>query len=73
MFIARGSLDNAERFLTEAKKHAKQIDFGYVRPYLKKRLTSVEDITLTGDLSEIAEQALTTGVILQNAVLSAKR
>ncbi len=72
-FIARGSEQNAERFLVEAKRNAEQVNYGYLPPYLKKRLKEVSELEYAPGNEELAERALTIGVILQNAVLAASR
>lgn len=72
-FIQRGSLENAERFLKEANKYAREPKTGYLKPYLRKRLLEIEKLTLVDDHSAVAEEALTIGCILQNAVVAAKR
>lgn len=69
-FIARGSEDNAKRFLAEAKNNARQVNHGYLRPHLKKRLAEISTLEYSTDNAELAERALTIGVILQNAVLA---
>ncbi|HSX42358.1 MAG TPA: hypothetical protein VLE93_03340 [Candidatus Saccharimonadales bacterium] len=69
-FIARGSNDNAKRFLDEAKKNAQQANSGYLRFYLINRLKEVSELEYIPGSDELAERALTIGVILQNAVLA---
>ena len=68
----RGSIKVAERFLEEALKRKKEIDFSTIKPYVVKLIEKFQSIAKEDDLYKRAEDALMYSVLFQNAALKMK-
>lgn len=68
----RGSSAMAQRFLREALKRRKEIDQTQIKPYLRKLLSSFDQIISQKDATKIAEDTLMYSILFQNASLKEK-
>lgn len=72
-FIGRGSVNNAARFLEEALKNKQTIKLNLLPSYLRVWVAKIDNLPAIRDPQLLAEEALTIGCMLQNAVLAAAR
>ena len=66
----RGSVFMAQRFFQEALRRKSEIDEKSIKPYVKKILNNLGQLSSQKDTKDIAENALMYSTLLQNASIS---